>query len=293
MKKQPVKNGKVTPTTPAPAKKMPSSTKALSKPTPDAKAPPATGKRIIVKPPAVKAAAAKATKATKATKAAKAPKIPKVPVVRPEINHKPPVLPETKDLYDQLAEDAWAVIPNFLSPNLVLALREDLQERQAAGEFKKAGVGKGKKYRLDADIRADSVLWLDADTATPVQKKLFAKIEELRETINKELFLGLSGFEGHYASYPRGGRYERHKDTFHQDDNRSMSFVLYLNERWQSEWGGQLRLFEAKAPTKIAKEVEPRGGTLALFMSSEIEHEVVASGMERLSFTGWFLQKDR
>ena len=259
MKKPTVKNGKVPPTT----KKMAPVTKALSKPT-----------------PGVKAAAVKA------------PKPVKVQVVRPEIDHRPPVLPETKDLWDQLAEDAWAVIPNFLNPNLVLSLREDLQERQAAGEFKKAGIGKGKKYRLDADVRADSVLWLDPDTATPVQKKLFAKIEELRETINKELFLGLRGFEGHYAAYPRGGRYERHKDTFHQDDNRSVSFVLYLNERWQSEWGGQLRLFEGKNPTRISKEVEPRGGTLALFMSSEIEHEVVASGMERLSFTGWFLQND-
>jgi SM-20-related protein len=196
------------------------------------------------------------------------------------------------DLLKSLDRQSFAVVRNFLTPKLIIDLRDDLKARKAAGEFKKAGVGKGKRFKIDPSIRGDSVLWLDPASATTVHKQLFAKIDELKDVLNKELYLGLRGFEGHYAAYPAGGKYERHRDSFKESDNRTVSFVLYLNDQWQSQWGGQLKMYDPKTPEVVAAEVEPRAGTLVVFLSSEVEHEVVAAHMERFSFTGWFLQKE-
>ena len=193
-------------------------------------------------------------------------------------------------VFDKLTEQSWVVIPDFINSEMVSLLRQDLKQRQADGEFKRAGISKGSSQNVNLDIRSDSILWLNEDTKVDIQKQLFAKIEDLQQSLNRMLFLGLNEFEGHYAAYASGGLYQKHKDSFHRGNGRVVSFVLYLNESWQPEWGGQLRIFDANDEAHVAAEVDPQGGRLVLFMSSEIEHEVLPSCVERLSFTGWFLQ---
>lgn len=193
-------------------------------------------------------------------------------------------------MFDKLTEQSWVVIPDFINLEMVSLLCQDLKQRQADGDFKRAGISKGSSQNVNLDIRSDSILWLNEDTKVEIQKQLFAMIEDLRLSLNRGLFLGLKEFEGHYAAYAAGELYQKHKDAFHKGNSRVVSFVLYLNEAWQAEWGGQLRIFDANDQTHVAAEVDPQGGRLVLFLSSEIEHEVLPSSAERLSFTGWFLQ---
>ena len=72
---------------------------------------------------------------------------------------------------------------------------------------------------------------------------------------------------------------------------RSVSLLLYLNdETWDAKKdGGVLRAIIKGGKTK---EVVPKGGTLVLFDSKTVEHEVLATNRERLAVVGWFHAKN-
>jgi SM-20-related protein len=87
--------------------------------------------------------------------------------------------------------------------------------------------------------------------------------------------------------YPEGSFYKRHLDQFKKDDHRKLSVILYLNADWKDEQGGQLRMHLPDGP----KDFLPLAGRLVIFRSDEIEHEVLPATRERLSITGWVLDR--
>jgi SM-20-related protein len=97
-------------------------------------------------------------------------------------------------------------------------------------------------------------------------------------------------FEGHYAIYPPGARYERHRDRFRDDDARVLSCVLYLNDAWHASDGGALRLY---LPHDETLDVLPEAGTFVAFLSAELDHEVRPASRERAAITGWFRRRAR
>ena len=99
---------------------------------------------------------------------------------------------------------------------------------------------------------------------------------------------GLAEYEGHYALYPPGASYARHRDRFRDDDTRVLSCVLYLNEGWRREDGGALRLYVEGGR---AIDVRPEGGTLVAFLSGRFDHEVLPARRPRLALTGWFRRR--
>jgi len=119
---------------------------------------------------------------------------------------------------------------------------------------------------------------------------LEAAIIEHYSSINRELTLGLFEFEGHYAHYAPGAHYARHRDRFRDDDARVLSCVLYLNEGWCDENGGALRLY---VDPGSHRDVLPVGGTLAIFLSAQFEHEVLPATRSRWSIAGWFRRRAR
>jgi SM-20-related protein len=110
----------------------------------------------------------------------------------------------------------------------------------------------------------------------------------LRLALNAGLFLGLFTFEGHYAIYPRGAFYRRHRDRFRDDDARVLSCVLYLNQDWTANDGGCLRIHIDDGEQC---DVLPVGGTLVCFRSECFEHEVLPATRDRLALTGWFRRR--
>lgn len=156
------------------------------------------------------------------------------------------------------------------------------------GSFTRAGTG--QDAGVQNAIRRDEIHWIERENSSPMaQKKIWEKIDSLRQAFNRTLFLGLGEFEGHYASYPVGGFYQRHLDCFHEDDSRTVSLIIYLNKDWQPADGGQLRIYGKDS----SHDIDPKGGTLVCFLSRESEHEVLESHAERNSFSGWFRQADR
>jgi SM-20-related protein len=157
----------------------------------------------------------------------------------------------------------------------------------------------------------------DVDTRMLLYEATRMLCEELNDSplLDTE---ALSSFhtELSYLYYPEGGYYKRHRDVPADDDGwyrlgrrpedggsfsqaavrREISVLLYLNKGWRAEWGGVLRAFpEAKAeesldalPVEGSLDVLPEGGTLVLFRSPQVAHEVMPTRRKRQCIVGWF-----
>jgi SM-20-related protein len=191
---------------------------------------------------------------------------------------------------DGIAADGHAVVTDFVPPPLVAALATTAGQRAAAGEFGPGGIGHGERRVERGDIRGDRILWLDEHALSPPERALWDAIDALRVALNRVTFLGLFAFEGHYALYPPGAFYRRHRDVFLDDDARVLSCVLYLNQAWAATDGGALRIH--LSGTK-SRDVMPVGGTLACFLAERYDHEVLPATRSRLSIAGWFKRRGR
>lgn len=70
--------------------------------------------------------------------------------------------------------------------------------------------------------------------------------------------------------------------------NRIISSVSYLTPHWREEDGGHLVLYDPAAPDREITRILPCAGTLVLFMSEEIPHEVLPPQRARASIAGWY-----
>jgi SM-20-related protein len=187
-----------------------------------------------------------------------------------------------------LANDGWAIVPQAIAPELLQSTRSRLLCLKEENQLLPARVGRGSKLTSNPQIRGDWIYWLDDAVTQPFTIEEW--IEGLRCQLNESLFLGLREFEGHLACYPPGTGYQRHWDQHQQGSRRVVSCVIYLNELWDESWGGQLRLFDRTDSGITRAEVVPHGGTVVLFMSAEVPHEVLPSLKERLSVAAWLLE---
>jgi SM-20-related protein len=191
-----------------------------------------------------------------------------------------------ESIADEVAAQGYAVTPDFLSITEVAELASDLRTLQQSGEMRGAGVGKDAE--VTNNVRGDFIHWLEESSASPAQQVYLQRLEELRLALNQTLYLGLFEFEGHFASYPPGAFYRKHLDQFQHDSQRALSCILYLNDSWLEEDGGQLRMYLDENDDTVYRDIQPRGGTLVTFLSARYWHEVLPARRERLSITGWF-----
>ena len=109
-----------------------------------------------------------------------------------------------------------------------------------------------------------------------------------------------------YLYYPEGGFFRRHRDTPRSfwgspyPQHREVSFLLYLDAGWQRDWGCALRIYPDRDPgtyrydhippggEEAHVDVLPEAGTLVLFRSPQIEHEVLETRRPRHCVVGWF-----
>ncbi|MCO7513146.1 2OG-Fe(II) oxygenase [Pseudomonas guariconensis] len=186
-------------------------------------------------------------------------------------------------IVDDLASRGWSRQDAVLPPGLLRQLAAECRQR----ELSPASVGRGAGQEVREAIRGDRIQWLEAGQSEACDQYL-AAMDDLRQALNQGLYLGLEDFECHFALYPPGAFYRRHLDRFRDDDRRTVSAILYLNEDWQPEDGGQLRMFLAD---EVVHDVQPQAGCLVVFLSGDIPHEVLPAGRERLSLTGWFRRR--
>jgi SM-20-related protein len=187
-----------------------------------------------------------------------------------------------------VAAEGIAVISDFLPTSVTVALAAEARRRDVAGEFCAARIGRGPERMERSDVRGDRTLWLDAQAPAPAERTLLQAMEQLRIALNEATFIGLFSFEGHYALYPPGACYCRHRDRFRDDDARVVSCVLYLNRGWTAADGGALRIYLSESSSR---DILPVAGTLVCFLA-DYEHEVLRATRERLAVSGWFRRRE-
>ncbi len=194
---------------------------------------------------------------------------------------------QIEQIADGLVEKGYSVIDHFLSSHEVNSILQTDEFKNAKLQFKKAGIGNQQDKQINEGIRGDYIKWIDPQTA-PLSVALYLKrLGELLQYLNKSLFLSLKDAEVHMTIYPIGTFYKRHLDQFKADDHRKLSVICYLNIDWAESDGGQLRMHLPEGPT----DVLPVSGRLVCFRSDQIEHEVLVATRERLSLTGWIVDK--
>src|SRR5688572_6869904 len=159
------------------------------------------------------------------------------------------MMPLFDSVADALASDGYAIADQFLSQkevNDVVSL-----EKFKNDNFKKAGIGKKSGLQVNEAIRGDYIQWVDKKAAPAAIQVYLDKLGALISFLNESLFLSLKDFEVHMTVYPTGTFYKRHIDQFKLDDHRKLSVICYLNNDWQQEHGGQLRIFLENGPRDI------------------------------------------
>lgn len=214
-------------------------------------------------------------------------------------------------LFQSLEERGWAVSDRIVPPSLAQALRNHAHQLWQQGFFKPASIGRQAGLVRDPDIRGDAICWINDNTPPPPCAEFLAWTDALRQELNRHFFLSLRGQEFHFARYEPGRGYARHMDQHGGTSARKVSLVLYLNEDWKAEDGGELCLYgpetgdgepgrDAPAPSggdrqpdpgpnaALEAKVLPESGRLALFLSDRVPHEVLPARRVRWSLTGWF-----
>lgn len=184
---------------------------------------------------------------------------------------------------DDLSEHNYVVIDNFLDDACYGELRDFLFEKIDA--FDQAGIGTLNQHIIKRNIRGDRTYWLNRARDTELDD-FWNLLEETKFVLNRYCYLSLSGAEFHLAHYPSGGHYARHLDQFEGRNNRMISMVIYLNENWQPQDGGQLEILDTNRKIHL---VSPLAKRCVLFKSAEVPHAVLTSFNDRYSVTGWLL----
>lgn len=219
----------------------------------------------------------------------------------------PPRLPD--EALRQLDAEGYAVIKRYVSDHAAAALRKDANVLQPGA--REAGVGTRQARRRDEVVRRCRLLALEPPP-TSVDGDVGARLHlsYLMRYLSDELShraptaktlsprepairpLDARATELYYAYYATGGHYVRHLDVPASSDGwsgghrREVSVLLYLDQGWQSEWGGALRIFDASHASG-SFDVLPEAGTLVLLRSDRIEHEVTPTLRPRTCVVGW------
>ncbi len=185
------------------------------------------------------------------------------------------------NITDALVNDGYIIIEDALSPELPTQL---INFATSQTDFKKAGISGAGDLHLDNKRRRDKIHWLNEDA--DVQSKFLDFANGLKNYLNRELYLGLSYYESHFAIYEEGDFYERHLDAFKNSKNRVVTTVYYLNDEWNEADGGELLVYNQEE--KLLAKVMPKSNSLVVFLSDEFPHEVLPAKKKRYSIAGWY-----
>ena len=207
----------------------------------------------------------------------------------------------------QLHTRGYCVIDDFLaaaSSHPPASLIADIESLVKSSAFQPGAMAAAQSWS-DASFRGDLICWLPLASATApvasVPPSIARPLSALQAAVSA-LNDALPGFpctasSSQLAMYPPGGRYVRHRDTKEGGSARRLTAIVYLNEGWEETRGGQLRLWVRTGATdgadtdsvhERAVDVLPTYGRLLLFLSEEMEHEVLPATHRRLALTVWF-----
>lgn len=195
-----------------------------------------------------------------------------------------------ESISNDIIDKGYSITPYALPENLTTLLLQHVSKLPDEN-FKRAGIGRGKEHTINDFVRTDQICWITNNSQAG--SAWIKWTGSLQTFLNRRLFLGLYSFESHFAHYAQGDFYKKHKDAFKGEDNRVLSVVVYLNQDWSANDGGELVIYDRQsADTSIVHNsttiVMPSFGTMVVFLSEDFPHEVLVAKRERYSIAGWF-----
>jgi SM-20-related protein len=191
--------------------------------------------------------------------------------------------PAFDTLIQSFIENKIGITENFLPSELTASLIKNLLLRVTQHEMKQAGTGNEAVILQDKLFRSDSIYWLDRKHNDLTENAFFDVMDTFITYLNETCYTGITSYEFHYTLYEVGSFYKKHLDQFKNNDSRKYSMILYLNEDWKLEDGGELCIHQANKTYNIS----PQCGKSVFFQSNELEHEVLVTHKARISVTGW------
>jgi SM-20-related protein len=186
-------------------------------------------------------------------------------------------------LIDSFIDNKVGITQNFISKQLSLQLKQNLTDFYTGNLFNQAGTGNDQKISHNLNIRGDMIYWLDRKHNDQYENAFFDVMDKFVFHLNNTCYTGITGYEFHYTLYPKGSFYKKHLDQFKTNDSRKYSMIIYLNEDWLEEDGGELCIHHVNS----LQNISPQNGKSVFFKSSELEHEVLFTNKPRMSITGW------
>ena len=186
-------------------------------------------------------------------------------------------------LINSYLENKVGIDTGFLSDALSKGLQKNILQLENDGLLQSAGIGNESIKDNQQKMRGDKIYWMDKEHDNVFEQEFLHQIEGFIDHLNNTCYTGINDYEFHYALYEQGSSYKKHKDQFKNDNNRKYSLINYLNENWEEENGGKLKLYQENG----VKEVSPNAQTAVFFKSDEMVHEVMVANRSRMSITGW------
>ncbi len=183
-----------------------------------------------------------------------------------------------------ICTQGFHIIDEFLEETHYHSLQDMAYELKQQNLFRNAKIGQKLQAQQNGKIRSDQIFWIDADSPYPPIQAYLKKLISLGNILNQTMYLGLAEFETHFAIYLPGTFYRRHIDQFESTKTRKISFVYYLNDTWQKEFGGELLLYNIE--DELIQNISPLGNRFVCF-DSQLPHEVHPTQRTRFSMTGW------
>ena len=205
----------------------------------------------------------------------------------------------------ELVEKNYVIIPDFLPEDLQEALRSDVSNLRNMEAFKVAKIGQDATNTLNRQIREAQTCFIGGKRDIPdseARSKLISVLEQTGQDLSENPILKSPKLDDNlsellYAYYPQGGFYRRHRDAIPGSASvlRTYSLLLYLNKDWEEKDAGYLRMHMDSGGDELPDgeepdylDVPPKGGTLVLFSSDKVPHEVLDTNSERLAIVGWY-----
>jgi SM-20-related protein len=187
-------------------------------------------------------------------------------------------------LIDSYLANKVGIANNFFTEALADNLKNNLLNIYAADKMQAAGIGNATIINKNALIRTDKIFWLDRAHNDTHENAFFDIMDAFVIHLNSTCYTGITSYEFHYALYEKGSFYKTHIDQFKNNAQRAFSMIMYLNNNWQSEDGGELCIHHTIDDLQF---ISPTHGKSIFFKSSELAHEVLETHQPRLSITGW------
>jgi SM-20-related protein len=186
-------------------------------------------------------------------------------------------------LIDSFIDNKVGIAENFLSKSLASHLKANLTNLYAGEQLLSAGTGNDKTTVHNKLVRSDKIYWLDRSHHDSHENDFFDLMDTFISHLNSTCYTGITGYEFHYTMYETGSFYTRHIDQFKNNGSRQYSMIMYLNEDWKENDGGELCIHHSDH----IQNIQPVNGKSVFFKSSELEHEVLLTNKPRMSITGW------